>query len=75
MIVAWVGEAYIASGTGAPVIAKTYTFAPTTGVWTELATAGSPPGWVGALNAMVYDPPNARVLMNTGGDYTRRRGP
>ena len=45
-IVAWVGEAYIASQTGAPMLRKTYLLNPSTLVWSELATPTIPPGVV-----------------------------
>jgi hypothetical protein len=70
-IVAWVGEAYIASHTGAPVIRKTYLLNPSTLVWSELATPTIPPGVAVSLNAMVYDPVNSRVLLSTGFDFAR----
>ena len=70
-IVAWVGETYIASQTGAPIIRKTYLLNPSTLVWSELATPTIPPGVVVSLNAMVYDPVNSRVLLHTGYDFSR----
>jgi Divergent InlB B-repeat domain len=70
VIVAWVGQNGIASETGV-VVAKTYTFAPSTGVWSELATATHPTPGVEALNAMIYDPVSVRLLLSTGYNWAR----